>query len=183
MAVQASVSPSGTPQAAVVGIVVTEELHVFFDTLDASRKAQNLRRNSKIAFVIGGPGNGEERTVQYEGLADEPGGEELERLKDSYFSRFPDGRERQRRPGLIYVRVRPAWIRYSDYSRTPPEIVRPIYQGKHGHPILLSADAIDAIHSLPASASPIPRCSRRSAGTLQTNMSGCSSLPYGPTRV
>jgi general stress protein 26 len=123
MAVQASVSPSGTPQAAVVGIVVTDDLHVFFDTLGASRKAQNLRCNPKIAFVIGGPASGEERTVQYEGTADEPTGEALERLKDSYFSRFPDGRERQSWPGLIYVRVRPTWIRYSDYSRTPPEII------------------------------------------------------------
>ena len=95
MAVQASVSPSGAPQAAVVGVVVTDDLHVFFDTLGASRKAQNLRRNPKIAFVIGGPASGEERTVQYEGIADEPTGEELERLKKLYFSRFPDGRERQ----------------------------------------------------------------------------------------
>ena len=26
-------------------------------------------------------------------------------------------------PGLIYVRVRPTWIRYSNYSVDPPEIV------------------------------------------------------------
>jgi len=123
MAVQASVSPTATPQAAVVGIVVTDDLHVFFDTLDGSRKAQNLRHNGRIAFVIGGPANGEERTVQYEGVADRPIGEELERLKELYFSRFPDGRERERWPGLIYVRVQPIWIRYNDYSRTPPEIV------------------------------------------------------------
>jgi general stress protein 26 len=123
LAVQASVSASGTPQAAVVGIVVTDDLHIFFDTLDASWKAQNLRRNPKISFVIGGLIDGDERTVQYEGVADEPSGEELERLKELYFSRFPDGRERQSWPGLVYVRVRPTWIRYSDYSRTPPEIV------------------------------------------------------------
>ena len=123
MAVQASVSPSGTPQAAVVGIVVTDDLHVFFDTLAASRKAQNLRRCPNVAFVIGGPANGEERTVQYEGVADQPSAEELECLKELYFSRFPDGRERERWPGLIYVRVQPIWIRYNDYSRTPPEIV------------------------------------------------------------
>ncbi len=123
LAVQASVSPSGTPQAAVVGIVVTDDLHVFFDTLDTRRKAQNLRRNRKISFVIGGLIDGDERTVQYEGVADQPSGEELERLKELYFTRFPDGRERQSWPGLVYVRVRPTWIRYSNYSRTPPEIV------------------------------------------------------------
>jgi hypothetical protein len=123
LAVQTSVSPTLAPQAAVVGIVVTDDLDVFFDTLDVTRKMHNLRRNPKIAFVIGGLTNGDERTVQYEGIADEPVGPELERLKELYFSRFPDGRERQRWRGLVYVRARPTWIRYSDFNRTPPEIV------------------------------------------------------------
>jgi hypothetical protein len=50
-------------------------------------------------------------------------GAELERLKELYFSRFPDGRERQSWPGLVYVLARPTWIRYSDFNRIPPEIV------------------------------------------------------------
>jgi hypothetical protein len=83
----------------------------------------NLRRNPKIAFVIGGLTNGDKRTVQYEGVADEPVGAELERLKELYFTRFPDGLERQSWRGLVYVRARPMWIRYSDFNRTPPEIV------------------------------------------------------------
>jgi hypothetical protein len=123
LAVQSSVSPSATPQAAVVGIVVTDDFEVFFDTLAVSRKMYNLRRNPRIAFVIGGLTHGDERTVQYEGVADEPEGAELERLKELYFIRFPDGRERQSWPGLVYVRARPTWIRYSDFNRAPPEIV------------------------------------------------------------
>ena len=35
----------------------------------------------------------------------------------------PDGPDRLSWPGLIYVRVRPTWLRYSDYSRDPVEIV------------------------------------------------------------
>jgi hypothetical protein len=31
--------------------------------------------------------------------------------------------ERESWPALVYVRVRPAWIRYSDYTREPPEMV------------------------------------------------------------
>ena len=123
LAVQASVSPSVAPQAAVVGMVVTDDFEVFFDTLEVTRKMHNLRRNPKIAFVIGGLTNGDERTVQYEGVADEPVGAELEHLKELYFIRFPDGRERQSWQGLVYVRARPTWIRYSDFNRTPPEIV------------------------------------------------------------
>jgi len=123
LAVQISVSPSGVPQGAVVGIVVTDEGEIFFDTLDSTRKVQNLRRNPKIGFVIGGLTPGEERTVQYEGVADEPKGAELDRLKDLYFLRFPDGRERQSWPGLTYLRARPLWIRYSDFNQNPPEVV------------------------------------------------------------
>jgi hypothetical protein len=123
LAVQTSVSASNAPQAAVVGIVVSENFEVFFDTLDTSRKVHNLRRNPRIAFVIGGMKDGDERTVQYEGIADEPDGTELGRLKELYFARFPNGRERQSWPGLVYVRARPTWIRYSDFNRVPPEII------------------------------------------------------------
>jgi general stress protein 26 len=123
MAVQASVSESLGPQAAVVGIVVTDAFEIVFDTLDSTRKVRNLRRHPGIAFVIGGVADGEERTAQVEGVADEPRGPELERLKELYLARFPDGRERQKWPGLTYVRVRPTWIRFSDFGRDPPRIV------------------------------------------------------------
>ena len=123
LAVQTSVSPTVAPQAAVVGIVVTEQFEVFFDTHETTRKIHNLRRNPKIAFVIGGLTKGDERSVQYEGVADEPAGTELERLKELYFASFPDGRDRQRWPGLVYVRARPNWLRYSDYNRAPPVVL------------------------------------------------------------
>ena len=123
LVVQASVSAADAPQAAVVGAVVTDAFEIVFDTLAATRKAQNLRRNPKVAFVIGGLTDGDERTAQYEGIADQPTSHELERLKQLYFERFPDGRERQTWPGLIYMRARPTWIRYSDYNRNPPVIV------------------------------------------------------------
>ena len=123
LAVQASVSGRAAPQAAVVGFVVTDRFELLFDTLDTTRKVQNLRRNPKIAFVIGGLSTGDERTVQYEGIADEPGGAELTQFKEVYFGVFKEGPERQRWPGITYVRVRPTWIRYSDFNQAPPQIV------------------------------------------------------------
>ena len=122
-AVQASTSPKGDPEAAIIGIVVSDRFEVFFDTLDTTRKAKNLRSNSRLAFVIGPTAAGSERTVQYEGVADEPVGSELERLLDLYFRTFPDGPSRRSWPGLIYVRVKPTWIRFSDFASDPPEIV------------------------------------------------------------
>lgn len=122
LAVQASVSRAGGPQAAVVGIAVTDTLELVFDTVETTRKAGNLRRDGRIAFVIGGCATGAERTVQYEGIADEPHGAERERIKSAYFDVWPSGREREAWPGIVYVRVRPTWIRHSDFTRNPPVI-------------------------------------------------------------
>jgi general stress protein 26 len=123
LAVQASVFASGGPQAAVVGFAITDQFEIIFDTLDSARKVPNLRQNPRLALVIGGFLQGDERTVQYEGIADEPSGGELERLTRVYYRVFPDGPSRRSWPGLVYVRVRPTWIRYSDYNVDPPEIV------------------------------------------------------------
>jgi len=123
LAVQASVSATNGPQAAVVGFAVTDQFEIVFDTLDSSRKARNLRQNSRLALVIGGSNDGDEQTVQYEGIANEPSGAELERLKQVYYAAYPDGPSRLSWPGLIYVRVRPTWIRYSNYGVDPPEII------------------------------------------------------------
>src|SRR5258705_11961257 len=123
MAVQASVSGSGYPQAAVVGIVVSDDYEAFFDAVDSNRKVENLRRNPRIALVIGGMTQGDERTVQYEGVADEPTGTDLHRLTELYFESSPEGRERQSWPGIAYFRARPGWIRYSDFNGDPPQTV------------------------------------------------------------
>ena len=122
-AVEASTAKESTPQAAVVGIAVSDSLEVVFDTLGSSRKAANLRSNPRIAFVIGGLGETDARTVQYEGIADEPVGEERERIRELYFRAFPDGRERLQWPGITHFRARPVWIRFSDYNQIPPVIV------------------------------------------------------------
>ena len=119
-AVEASVSAAGAPQAAVIGIVVSDELELFFDTLADSRKCSNLRANPRAAFVIGWD---DAQTVQLEGIADEPSGAELERLKALYFARFPDGRDREATGGVAYFRVRPTWARYSDFRGAEPRIV------------------------------------------------------------
>jgi len=123
VAVQASVTPAAAPQAAVVGIAITDRFEVVFDTLGSSRKAHNLRANPSIALVMGGLMPGDERLVQYEGVADEPEGADRERLTAEYYAVYPDGRDRLSWPGLTYFRVRPQWIRYSDFGQPTPLIV------------------------------------------------------------
>ncbi len=113
---QASATVDGTPQAAVVGVAVTSALELVFDTLDTTRKCKNLRANPKIALVMWDGA----ATVQLEGLADEPTGAELAGLKAVYFAQFPDGPSRESWPGIAYFRVRPSWVRHTDFSGATP---------------------------------------------------------------
>jgi tRNA-Thr(GGU) m(6)t(6)A37 methyltransferase TsaA len=120
LAVQATASPVGVPQAAVVGFAASDDLEIVFDTVDTTRKLANLRRDPRVALVVGWD---EEQTAQIEGIADEPTGAELSRLKEVYFGVYPDGVERQSWKGITYVRVRPTWARYSDFRGGEPRIV------------------------------------------------------------
>jgi len=119
LAVLSSVSSEGTPQSALVGIAVTPELEMIFDTVKTSRKYNNLIANPAAAFVVGCT---TEETLQYEGLARELEGEELARYQAVYFAAWPDGRERQNWPAICYFAVKPRWIRFSDYAAAPAQI-------------------------------------------------------------
>jgi len=122
-AVEASITADGVPQAAVVGVVVTDAFEIVFDTVQTSRKARNLRQQARVALVFGSTAAAASRTIQIEGTADEPSGAELDALLECYFAAFPDGRQRRLSGNLTYFRVKPSWIRCSDYGTVPPTIV------------------------------------------------------------
>lgn len=111
----ATQSSSGNPQAAYVAFAVSDQLELVFDTVNSSRKYQNLQHSANVAVVIGG-WDGSETTLQYEGIADEPQGEELQQIREVYFDAFPDGRDRLKWDGITHIRVKPTWIRYSDFN-------------------------------------------------------------------
>jgi hypothetical protein len=102
-----------------VGIAVTPELEIIFDTVKSSRKFQNLMSNSGCSFVVGWTG---ETTVQYEGQAHQPEGAALAHYQKVYFARWPECRSHLSWPGITYFVVGPTWIRYSDFDQNPPFI-------------------------------------------------------------
>jgi hypothetical protein len=119
LGVLGSISPDGAPQAALVGIAVTPDLEIIFDTVSSSRKYRNLIANPATSFVVGWVG---EVTLQYEGEARQPQGNELAHYQQIYFSAWPDGPARLTWPGITYFVVRPKWVRYSDFDQQPPQI-------------------------------------------------------------
>ena len=111
----ATTSSDLQPEAAVVGIAITPDLEIVFDTVRASRKYRNLLAQPKVAIVIGMKN---EVTTQYEGVAVElGGGPEDDGYREAYYAVFPEGRERAATwEGLVHFVVRPGWIRYSNYN-------------------------------------------------------------------
>jgi uncharacterized pyridoxamine 5'-phosphate oxidase family protein len=113
LAVLATVTEDGQPQAALMGMAVTSELEIVFDTVKDSRKYANLQNNPRVCWVLGCT---TEITVQYEGLAGELAGEELAKYKKTYFAAFPEGPSRESWSGITYFVVRPTWLRFCDYN-------------------------------------------------------------------
>jgi len=113
------VSSQRAPRSALVGIAVTPELEIVFDTVTSSRKYGDLVANPAASFIIGWEG---EVTVQYEGHAFLPTRADLALYQQIYFAAWPDGQERLSWPGLVHFVVSPRWIRYSDFDRRPPLI-------------------------------------------------------------
>ncbi len=111
-----SVNEFGAPEAALMGFALTRANEIVFDTLSTSRKAVNLARNPAAALVIGWD---DDISLQIEGQARRPVGDDLASAKSAYFRRWPDGRARERWPNIAYVVVRPKWIRYANYSGAP----------------------------------------------------------------
>lgn len=115
-AVIATVAADGAPQSAFMFVGVTPDLELIFYTLESNRKCQNLRRDPRLSATFGDAKAGQ--TLQYEGVAEEQSGLALEDSKRLYLESSPDAVDRVQWPGLVFYRVRPFWIRYSEYGRS-----------------------------------------------------------------
>lgn len=112
-----TLSPAGEPQGALVGYAVTPGFEVLFDTVRTSRKYGNMLANPRVSFTVADTrGSGEERTVQYEGFAEELSADQLVRLRPLYYATWPDGIAREQWPDITWFVIHPRWIRYSDFN-------------------------------------------------------------------
>ncbi len=108
-----TISAARAPEAAYVYFAATRELELIFYAIQTTRKVINLRHEPRIAAVIGFDS---EQTLQYEGIADEPQYKELDEVKSLFLEALPDRANRFGWPGLTFFRVRPTWIRFSNYD-------------------------------------------------------------------
>ena len=114
LGVISTISEHAAPEAALINYGVTEDLELIFETLQTSRKYRNLYRNPKMAMVMG---VGKDcLTCQYEGAVSWPSEAALPGLLDLYFAARPEGLQHRGWPDLVYLQVRPTWIRISNYD-------------------------------------------------------------------
>ncbi len=93
-------------------------LALIFDTNRDSRKFQNIQKDPRVSVVIGWDED-VNKTVQYQGIAEEAKGEELSRLKKVYFTKSPDAQKWENTEGNVYVKVTPKWVRMTDLNTEP----------------------------------------------------------------
>ncbi|MFF0132054.1 pyridoxamine 5'-phosphate oxidase family protein [Streptomyces mirabilis] len=110
--VLSTLGPDGSPQSAYLTLAVTDRGEIVLDAREASRKVANLRRDSRVAVVVGGRDG---VTLQAEGLADIPAGDERQRCADAYRDAFPQFASSLQDPDIIVIRVRMTWARLGDF--------------------------------------------------------------------
>ncbi|TSC77136.1 MAG: putative stress protein (general stress protein 26) [Parcubacteria group bacterium Gr01-1014_31] len=118
LAVLSTVTSENTSESAVVELSARENLELIFDTLSTFRKYENLKSNQNVSVVVGW----EPATVQYEGITVELSDSELEEYKQVHFAKFPEAVKFEKL-GIKFFKIIPKWIRYTDVSRQPWEVL------------------------------------------------------------
>ena len=116
--VVSTLGPGGQPQAAYLTFAVTDRGELVFDAKPDSRKVANLRRDGRVAVVIGGPDG---TTLQGEGTAGFPAGADLDRCTAAYVAAFPEFAGSFDAGAVVVLRVELAWARFGDFRGATPE--------------------------------------------------------------
>jgi general stress protein 26 len=113
--VLSTVTPDGKPEAAVMAISQTDNLELVFQTPKSYRKYINLKKNPNVAVAFGWDVK-EFITVQYEGIAKEARGQEIDECRKIHIAKNPESEKYAYIPENKYFRVKPKWIRYWDFN-------------------------------------------------------------------
>lgn len=125
LAVISTIDPSETtPKSALIAYVEDENLNLYFQTGEHTRKAQNLKKNPNVSLVIGLELK-DLITVQYEGQASKiTENDEIQICKKRFIEKnSPTTKEYLKHPTSIFFKVTPTWIGCSDYSREKPHVL------------------------------------------------------------
>lgn len=97
---------------------IEKDLTIILSTHDDSRKWKNIEKNPSVALVFGW--DFKTYNIQYEGKAELV--KKNKEIEEIYYSANPFLTQYRDLPQTAYIRVRPAWIRLTDFSVSPPQV-------------------------------------------------------------
>jgi pyridoxine/pyridoxamine 5'-phosphate oxidase len=117
LAVLATASPAGKPEAALLGVAVTESGDLVVDIHRSARKLTNITRNNQVAVVIGWA---DDVSIQVEGHIRLVTGDERRGYEKVYLARFPGSRVSD--SAFEVAVITPEWVRRYDAGSDPARI-------------------------------------------------------------
>ncbi len=111
----------GKPESAVMAFTIKDDFICLFNTEPETRKYKNLEQNKQVSVVVGG--FKEDPSVQIDGVAEILEGEEAAAAKKYILAVHPEWASYFNSPTGKFIKVKPSWLRYSDFSKEPIETV------------------------------------------------------------
>lgn len=114
--VLSTVTGNFLPEAAVMGLAVSENLEIVCSSFVNARKNDNILKNPYVALVIGWEKG---KTVQYEGIAEPINSIDAEEHLKTTFAHIPSIAKYVEREFQVFYKIKPKWIRFADLSVDP----------------------------------------------------------------
>lgn len=119
LCVLSTASKNGKPQAAVMNYCFKDD-SLFIFTEISTRKYQNIIENNQVSVVVGG--FKDDPTVQLDGTIMELGLDEGVKIKEYVLNLHPEWKGYFDSADGRWFAIKPAWMRFSDFSTNPPII-------------------------------------------------------------
>ena len=119
--VLATATKIGQPHLSIMRYVIRQDLEVILSTHEGSRKWKNLQENPNVALAFGT--TFDELYIQMAGTAQfviRYG--KLEKEVQEYFSENKLREEFSDDPNIVYLVVKPRWVRITDFSVQPRKV-------------------------------------------------------------
>ena len=121
LSVLSTVGNNSKPESAVMAFIAQSDFTFLMFTEKQSRKWQNFTVNSQASMVVGGLND--DPSVQLDGKIQVLDKERGETAKKQALSLHPEWSEYFSSPTGAWFAFTPTWLRYLDFSKSPPETV------------------------------------------------------------
>ena len=119
--VLATASKNGKTESAVLGYAVKDDFTILLSTHEGSRKVQNILENNQVSLIVGWSFT--EAYVQSDCIASIIKKDNQSYADDDqfFFSINPHAAQ-FKTPDTIFIAIKPVWIRFTDFSSSPPKV-------------------------------------------------------------